>query len=119
MPARTGQIDASEPIRRVYEAYGPRRMFWNSDFTRLRGTYADCLRLFRDEMSTTPARYVENIRFDLARALLDQGHTATQAAALAGFPSYESMRRVFARNLSISPAAYQRRFSTARRAGAD
>lgn len=72
-------------------------------------------RLFRDELSTTPARYVENIRFDMARALLDQGHSATRAATLAGFPSYESMRRVFARKLSISPAAYQRRFSTTRR----
>jgi len=71
-------------------------------------------RLFHEELSTTPARYVENIRFDMARALLDQGHTATQAATLAGFPSYESMRRVFARKLSISPAAYQRRFGTAR-----
>ncbi|MEJ3652629.1 DJ-1/PfpI family protein [Actinomycetes bacterium KLBMP 9759] len=72
-------------------------------------------RLFRDELDTTPARYVERIRFDMARALLDQGHTATQAADLAGFPSYESMRRVFARTLSISPAAYQRRFRTTRR----
>lgn len=76
-------------------------------------------RLFRDELSTTPARYVENIRFELSRALLDQGHTATQAAAVAGFPSYESMRRAFARKLSISPAAYQRRFSTARRGPSD
>jgi transcriptional regulator GlxA family with amidase domain len=73
-------------------------------------------RLFREELSTTPARYVENIRFDMARALLDQGHNATQTATLAGFPSYESMRRVFATKLSISPTAYQRRFSTARRA---
>ncbi|MGW4489796.1 GlxA family transcriptional regulator [Amycolatopsis sp. NPDC004368] len=72
-------------------------------------------RLFHDELSTTPARFVENIRFDLARAFLDQGHTATRAATLAGFPSYEALRRVFARKLSISPAAYQRRFSTARR----
>ncbi|MET7451325.1 GlxA family transcriptional regulator [Streptomyces sp. NPDC005574] len=71
-------------------------------------------RLFRDELSTTPARYVESIRFDMAKALLDQGHTATQAASMAGFPSYESLRRVFARELSISPAAYQRRFRTAR-----
>jgi transcriptional regulator GlxA family with amidase domain len=75
-------------------------------------------RLFQEELSTTPARYVENIRFDMARALLDQGHNATQAAAIAGFPSYESMRRVFARKLSISPAAYQRQFRTARRANA-
>ena len=31
----------------------------------------------------------------MARALPDQDHTATQAATLAGFPSYESLRRVF------------------------
>jgi transcriptional regulator GlxA family with amidase domain len=73
-------------------------------------------RLFREELSTTPARYVESIRFDLAKAFLDQGHSATQAAALAGFPGYESLRRVFARELSMSPTAYQRRFGTARRA---
>ncbi|MFJ9033442.1 helix-turn-helix domain-containing protein [Streptomyces sp. NPDC102274] len=75
-------------------------------------------RLFHDELSTTPARYVEMIRFGMAKALLDQGHTATQTASLAGFPNYESMRRVFVRKMSISPAAYQRRFSTARRANA-
>lgn len=72
-------------------------------------------RLFREELDTTPARYVESIRFDIAKSLLDQGYTATQAASLAGFPGYESLRRVFARELSISPAAYQRRFATARR----
>jgi transcriptional regulator GlxA family with amidase domain len=72
-------------------------------------------RLFHDELSTTPARYVESIRFDLARALLDQGYSATQAASRAGFPNYESLRRVFAKRLSISPAAYQKRFGTARR----
>jgi transcriptional regulator GlxA family with amidase domain len=72
-------------------------------------------RLFRNEMSTTPARYVELIRFDLAKAFLDQGHNATQAAALAGFPSYESMRRVFVRDVALSPAAYQRRFATSHR----
>ncbi len=75
-------------------------------------------RLFRTELSTTPARYVELVRFDMAKALLDQGHNATQAASLAGFPSYESLRRVFVRELSMSPAAYQRRFGTAHRADA-
>jgi transcriptional regulator GlxA family with amidase domain len=73
-------------------------------------------RLFHDELSTTPARYVESIRLDMAKAFLDQGFTATQAAERAGFPSYESLRRVFARELEISPATYQRQFRTARRA---
>jgi transcriptional regulator GlxA family with amidase domain len=72
-------------------------------------------RLFREELGTTPARYVESIRFDLAKSLLDQGYAATRAASLAGFPNYESLRRVFARELSVSPAAYGRRFTTARR----
>jgi transcriptional regulator GlxA family with amidase domain len=72
-------------------------------------------RLFRDELSTTPARYVESIRFDIARSMLDQGYNATEAAERAGFPSYESLRRVFARELTISPAAYQRRFRSAER----
>ncbi|MCQ9129569.1 GlxA family transcriptional regulator [Streptomyces hilarionis] len=72
-------------------------------------------RLFREELATTPARYVESIRFDIAKALLDQGHTATRAAELAGFPSYESLRRVFARELSLTPAAYRHRFGTAHR----
>ncbi|MCZ4588605.1 GlxA family transcriptional regulator [Rhodococcus opacus] len=75
-------------------------------------------RLFRTELSTTPAQYVELVRFDMAKALLDQGHNATQAASLAGFPSYESLRRVFVRELSMSPAACQRRFGTAHRADA-
>ena len=42
--------DIHTHIRRVYDHYGPRRMFWGSDLTRLRGTYADCLRLFREEL---------------------------------------------------------------------
>ena len=74
-------------------------------------------RLFREELATTPARFVEAVRFDIARALLAQGHNATETAARAGFPSYESLRRVFVRELQISPAAYQRRFRTALRDG--
>lgn len=44
-------------------------------------------RLFREQLGTTPARYIESIRFDIAKSLLVQRHTATQAASLAGVPS--------------------------------
>ncbi|WP_310591934.1 helix-turn-helix domain-containing protein [Streptomyces canus] len=71
--------------------------------------------MFREELGTIPAHYVESIRVGIAKSLLDQRHTATQAASMAGFPSYESLRRVYARELSISPGADQRRFATARR----
>jgi transcriptional regulator GlxA family with amidase domain len=69
-------------------------------------------RMFRDELDTTPMKYVELIRFDRAKALLDAGHNATEAAALSGFPSYESLRRAFARHLGLSPTRYRQRFTT-------
>lgn len=69
-------------------------------------------RMFRAELDTTPMKYVELIRFDMAKALLDSGHNATEAAARSGFPSYESLRRAFARQLGLSPTKYQRRFTT-------
>ncbi|WP_433557173.1 GlxA family transcriptional regulator [Pseudonocardia xinjiangensis] len=76
-------------------------------------------RMFREELDTTPARYVERIRFDLARSHLDSGMNATQAALRAGFPSYESFRRVFVRRLGVSPARYQQRFTTTARNDAE
>ena len=74
-------------------------------------------RMFRDELDTTPTKYVELIRFDVAKAMLDSGRSATEAAMLSGFSSYESLRRAFIRHLSISPTRYQHRFATTLRSG--
>lgn len=72
-------------------------------------------RMFRAELDTTPMKYVELIRFDMAKALLDAGHNATEAATRSGFSSYESLRRAFARHLGLSPIRYQQRFATTSR----
>jgi L-fuconolactonase len=39
-----------EPLRQVFEAFGPRRLFWGSDLTRLKCPYTECVRLFTDEL---------------------------------------------------------------------
>lgn len=70
-------------------------------------------RLFRDELKTTPARYVELIRFDTARDLLDAGHSVTDTAVRSGFGSPETLRRAFIQHLGVSPRAYQQRFRSA------
>lgn len=70
-------------------------------------------RLFHAELGITPARYVESVRIDVARAALDAGHTVAHTARLAGFGSTETLRRVFVNNLGISPKAYRDRFRTA------
>lgn len=71
-------------------------------------------RLFHDELDTTPTKYVEKIRFELAKSHLDAGQSVTLAAELAGFGSSESLRRAFMHHLKISPLRYQRRFSSTR-----
>ncbi|WP_205878305.1 GlxA family transcriptional regulator [Mycobacterium camsae] len=72
-------------------------------------------RLFQAELGTTPARYVEMVRIDAARAALDAGRTVAETARLAGFGSPESLRRVFVEHLGVSPNAYRERFRTAAR----
>lgn len=72
-------------------------------------------RLFQSELGTTPARYVEMVRIDAARAALDAGRTVAETARLAGFGSPESLRRVFVEHLGVSPKAYRERFRTAAR----
>ena len=70
-------------------------------------------RLFRDELSTTPGKYVELIRLDRAKELLDDGLSVTEAAESSGFGNPESLRRAFVTHLSIPPSKYRGRFSSA------
>jgi transcriptional regulator GlxA family with amidase domain len=69
-------------------------------------------RLFQSELGQTPARYVETVRVDAARAALDAGRSVGDAAQLAGFGSAETLRRVFVNRLGVSPKAYRDRFRT-------
>lgn len=69
-------------------------------------------RLFHDELGTTPAKYVEEIRFDEAKALLAAGHSVSASALRAGFGTGENLRRVFARRLDMTPADFRQRFSS-------
>ncbi|ORW84688.1 AraC family transcriptional regulator [Mycobacterium sp. IEC1808] len=72
-------------------------------------------RLFQSELGTTPARYVEMVRIDAARAALDAGRSVADTARIAGFGSAETLRRVFVDHLGVSPKAYRDRFRTASR----
>ncbi|OBI53322.1 GlxA family transcriptional regulator [Mycobacterium sp. E796] len=72
-------------------------------------------RLFQSELGTTPARYVEMVRIDAARAALDAGRGVADTARIAGFGSAETLRRVFVDHLGVSPKAYRDRFRTASR----
>lgn len=55
-------------VKRVYDAFGPQRMFWGSDLTRLKCTYRQCVTVFTEEMPWLPAADLELI---MGRALCD------------------------------------------------
>lgn len=70
-------------------------------------------RLFGDEVGTTPARYVEQIRLEAAQAMLETGDDPMAVIARrTGFGSPESLRRAFVRNLKVTPGAFRARFHT-------
>jgi transcriptional regulator GlxA family with amidase domain len=72
------------------------------------------LRVFAREVGCTPADYVERVRLDTARRLLEQrGDGVETIARSAGFGTAETMRRVFIRRIGVSPTDYRRRFATA------
>ena len=65
----------------------------------------------RDEVGCTPASYVERVRVEVARRLLETtGLGAADVARAAGFGTPETMRRAFARRVGTSPIEYRDRF---------
>jgi transcriptional regulator GlxA family with amidase domain len=70
-------------------------------------------RAFRAETGITPARYVERVRLEAARRLLEDSADPIAAVAVAcGFGTAETMRRSFLRSLHVGPAEYRRRFQS-------
>jgi transcriptional regulator GlxA family with amidase domain len=71
-------------------------------------------RCFTAEVGITPARFVERVRVETARRLLEDTDDAIEAiAAAAGFGTAETMRRTFLRLLRTNPTEYRRRFRAA------
>jgi transcriptional regulator GlxA family with amidase domain len=71
-------------------------------------------RAFKAEVGQTPAAYVESLRVERARTLLEDGAESLEAVTRdAGFSSAEVLRRAFHRRVGVSPAAYRERFRLA------
>lgn len=71
-------------------------------------------RVFRRELGTTPARFVERVRVEAAQHRLQTGGEPLGAVAAAtGFGSLETMRRAFLRELRTTPGAWRAGFGAA------
>ncbi|GAA2315187.1 GlxA family transcriptional regulator [Streptomyces hawaiiensis] len=71
-------------------------------------------RAFRAETGMTPGRYVDRVRLEHARRLLeDTADGIEEIARTSGYGTPEAMRRAFVRTLGTPPAEYRRRFRPA------
>ncbi|WP_328836088.1 GlxA family transcriptional regulator [Streptomyces europaeiscabiei] len=71
-------------------------------------------RAFQAETGTTPGRYVDRVRLEHARRLLeDTTDGVEEISRSCGYGTSEAMRRAFVKTLATSPAEYRRRFRPA------
>lgn len=66
-------------------------------------------RVFHQEVGMPPAEYVEHIRVEAARRMLQIGqHAPKKVASLCGYADANGLRRAFVRRLGVTPADYRR-----------
>ena len=72
-------------------------------------------RAFQAETGVTPGRYVERVRVEHARRLLEEGSPGiAQVARACGYGTPEALRRAFVKTLGQPPTEYRRRFGAPR-----
>ncbi|BAN49376.1 GlxA family transcriptional regulator [Metapseudomonas resinovorans] len=68
-------------------------------------------RAFTRELGVGPGKYVERVRLEAARALLQDAQASIATVArLTGLGHPETLRRIFHKHLSVSPQEYAERF---------
>ncbi|MGQ0741440.1 MAG: GlxA family transcriptional regulator [Alphaproteobacteria bacterium] len=111
-----------DDLRKLLEQIldNPREEYSVPQLVQMSGMSARSLyRLFYQQLKMTPREFVEMVRFDVAKRLLeDNGVRPGRVAEQAGFGSREAMRRSFQKRLGISPTAYRQKVCAATRTGA-
>ena len=69
---------------------------------------AQFFRAFKQSLGSSPGRFLEGIRLDEAKRLLERGATREKAASDGGFSSGAAMALSFRRRLGVSPSDYRR-----------
>lgn len=68
------------------------------------------LRAFTRAKGVTPYRYLQTVRIERAKALLEQGALPAEAAVAAGFADQSHFHRFFSLFIGLSPGAYRDMF---------
>jgi transcriptional regulator GlxA family with amidase domain len=70
-------------------------------------------RLFEEHLGSRPGEYVEQVRLEIARTMLEAGdESLASVAKQSGLGSEETLRRAFTKKFGVTPGAYRSRFQT-------
>ncbi len=69
------------------------------------------LRSFTKQIGVSPYRYLQNIRLNMAKSLLEQGTVPVDAASMAGFSDQSHFTNFFKEFIGVTPKQYQKIFS--------
>jgi transcriptional regulator GlxA family with amidase domain len=112
----TAQPVRSEPLRAVLDsiALDPAQDHsLDSLARRANFSVRHLSRLFEEHVGMTAGQYVEHIRVEAVKVLLESSDDGLATIARsAGFRSVETMRRAFLRDVGTSPGSYRARFRT-------
>lgn len=113
-PLLTQRSDPQSPIARVqdYVMKHLREPFPVKRLAEIAGVSPRSIaRLFVTELKVTPHEFVESVRLDQARNLLEATNQALKAIAFdCGFAGPEQMRGAFQRRLGLTPLRYRENF---------
>ena len=73
------------------------------------------IRRFKDATEQTPMQYLQELRIEKAKLLLESSQTAFDQITLqVGYEDGNSFRRLFKQRVGLAPSAYRKRFSSQR-----
>ena len=72
------------------------------------------IRRFKDATGQTPVQYLQNLRIEKAKHLLESSRQSFEAITQqVGYEDGNSFRRLFKERVGLSPMAYRKRFDAA------
>jgi transcriptional regulator GlxA family with amidase domain len=111
LAAQTAQRDPLREVQQWITEYPGDDLSVETLAARARLSPRHFARAFQAETGVTPGRYVDRVRLEHARRLLeDTIDGVEQVSRASGYGTPEAMRRAFVKALGTAPAEYRRRF---------
>jgi transcriptional regulator GlxA family with amidase domain len=111
LAAQTAQRDPLREVQQWITEYPGDDLSVETLAARARLSPRHFARAFQAETGVTPGRYVDRVRLEHARRLLeDTTDGVEQISRASGYGTPEAMRRAFVKALGTAPAEYRRRF---------